>query len=835
MTNEATLVGEAPFPRLVVRVHGRVIQEITVRTEVTVGRAEDNDLTLTDPKVSRHHARVRREGSAFVVTDLDSANGTLVNDVRLTEPHTLQHGERIVVGDTELLYLEPGPLAEDTLVAPVAIPATSDALPGRVVPPPPSRAPSRDRGFTIGLVAGAIVLFLALAALTVYLLAFDGLEQLGLVGQATATAPVVAETATPTPPPATVGSAVTPVGSPPPTAALPATTATSGVTDEFDDLLTQAAALTRRSKFEEAMVVYDDLAQRAPEDARPEIGRAWVLILDDQAAQALDHAQRAVELDPTSSLAATVLARAYIETGDEARALDVAQDAVQLDAGSAQAHAVLAEAYMVNGQLQEAVDEADLALVQDINNADAHRIRGWLYQVADNDMGRAAGELQSAAGLEPELWIRRHELGVLLLEVEDYTTALMAFQDALGIRPKAVTYTAIGQAYYELGQYDQARASLQQALSVGAEDAHTHALLAATYANLGRCDDAETHYEQALDMDPADPVALEAQGICQGTRPSPTPSATTVAASTPAPAPTTATTPVPVRASPRPAALSGRIAFPVWSAETRQYDVYVAQAADGSGRTLVIEDMHQPAFSPDGNWLAVNGERPEHMNLFIVRPDGSGLHEITEHIEDGLPCWSPDGRGLVFSSTRHGDKQSRVYVIDEVPFAGGRAQGRPLNFGPDDVRGEFPAWTSDDRIVYKGCDLTVEPARCGLYIMTAAAGAHPTRQLTEIADDTAPAAYGSRIAFMSNREGNWELYIMNDDGSGVRRLTNNAANDGLPTWSPDGRTLAFVSDQGGPWAVWAISPDGSNRRKLFDVGGRGLASDWQHERISWGP
>jgi tetratricopeptide (TPR) repeat protein/pSer/pThr/pTyr-binding forkhead associated (FHA) protein len=834
MTNEPTLVGESPLPRLVVRVHGRVIQEITVRTEVTVGRAEDNDLTLTDPKVSRHHMRVSREGSAFVVTDLDSANGTLVNDVGLTEPHTLQHGERIVVGDTELLYQEPGRLSEETLVAPIAVPATSAAALGKAVPAPPSKTPIRDRGFTIGLVIGAVILFVALAALTVYLFAFDGLEQLGLVGRATATAVVMAETPAPTLPAATVGSAVTPVASPVAAATPLAATATSGVADEFDDLLTQAAALARRSKFEEAMVVYDDLAQRAPEDARPEIGRAWVLILDDQATQALDHAQRAVELDPTSSATAAVLARAYIEAGEEAQALAVAQEAVQLDAGSAEAHAVLAEAYMVNGQLQEAVDEADLALVQDINNADAHRIRGWLYHVVDNDMGRAAGELQSAAGLEPELWIRRHELGVLLLEVEDYTTALIAFQDALGIRPKAVTYTAIGQTYYELGQYDQARASLQQALAIGAEDAQTHALLAATYANLGRCDDAETHYEQALDLEPVNRVALEAQGICEGTRPSPTPSATTAAPSVPTPVPAAGTTPAPVSSPSRPAVLTGRIAFPVWDAQKGKYDTFVANA-DGSDRYLAVEEMHQPAFSPDGDWLAVNGERREHMNLFIVRPDGSGLHEITENIEDSLPCWSQDGKGLVFSSTRHGDKQSRVYIIDEVPFAGGRAQGRPLNFGPDDVRGEFPAWTSDDRIVYKGCNLTVEPAKCGLYIMTAAAGSHPTRQLTEIADDTAPATYGSRIAFMSNRDGNWELYIMNDDGSGVRRLTNDSANDGLPTWSPDGKTIAFVSDQGGPWAVWAISPDGSNRRKLFDIGGRGLAFDWQHEQISWGP
>ncbi|MEJ2733615.1 MAG: hypothetical protein P8189_08635 [Anaerolineae bacterium] len=84
---------------------------------------------------------------------------------------------------------------------------------------------------------------------------------------------------------------------------------------------------------------------------------------------------------------------------------------------------------------------------------------------------------------------------------------------------------------------------------------------------------------------------------------------------------------------------------------------------------------------------------------------------------------------------------------------------------------------------------------------------------------------------MSNRDGTWEIYVMGIDGTGVRRLTNNAANDGLPTWSPDGRTLAFVSNQGGPWAVWAMSPTGSNRRKLFNIGGERF--DWLHERISW--
>ncbi|MGD8399057.1 MAG: tetratricopeptide repeat protein, partial [Anaerolineae bacterium] len=600
---------------------------------------------------------------------------------------------------------------------------------------------------------------------------------------------------------------------------------------EADELLTQAEALTRRSKFEEAEAIYQELTGLLPDDPRPEIGWAWALILDDRAAEALPHAERALELDPENAGAATVAARTYAALDVVEQAVGVAEQAVELAPGSAGAHAVLAEAYMLDGDLDAAVDEADLALVQDINSAEAHRVRGWLYHVVDNDLGRAAGELQIAAGLQPELWLRRHDLGVLLLNAEDYVTAIMAFQDALGIRPKAITYTAIGEAYYRLGQYDQARASLRQAISAGADNAGTYALLALTYAHLNECEDAETYIEQAIALEPGHPWAEEAQELCESGQPVPTPTATSTSSSEATPVVIPAAS-AEAQPTPRPASLTGRIAFPAWNRQTSSYDTYI-ENVDGSGRQLVAPEMHQPALDPEGEWAAVNGERADQQNLFIVRSDGSGLQEITAFIEDGLPAWSPDGNALAFSSTRHGDKQSRIYVVDEVPFEGGRVEGRPLNFGPDDVRGEYPAWTSDNRIVYSGCDVTVEPASCGLYIMSAAPGTHPFEQLTDRQEDTAPAVYDEQIAFMSNREGNWEIYLIGLDGTGLQRLTNNAANDGLPTWSPDGRTIAFVSDQGGGWAVWAMSLDGSNRRKLFPIGNGGLVSDWQNERISW--
>jgi Tol biopolymer transport system component len=104
--------------------------------------------------------------------------------------------------------------------------------------------------------------------------------------------------------------------------------------------------------------------------------------------------------------------------------------------------------------------------------------------------------------------------------------------------------------------------------------------------------------------------------------------------------------------------------------------------------------------------------------------------------------------------------------------------------------------------------------------------------------DTAPVGFGDTVVFMSNREGNFELYSVPLNGGEARNLTNNSADDGLPTFSPDGRFIAFVSNRGGQWAVWAMRADGSNLKQLFTLDGNyatGGELDWIYERISWGP
>src|SRR5689334_689836 len=81
-----------------------------------IGRAENTQLPLDDPLVSRHHAAIDvREGVA-TLTDLESRNGVKVNGVRLTAPRALALGDKIAIGSAELVFGERSDAAAQTLV-----------------------------------------------------------------------------------------------------------------------------------------------------------------------------------------------------------------------------------------------------------------------------------------------------------------------------------------------------------------------------------------------------------------------------------------------------------------------------------------------------------------------------------------------------------------------------------------------------------------------------------------------------------------------------------------------------------------------------------------------
>jgi len=100
---------------------------------------------------------------------------------------------------------------------------------------------------------------------------------------------------------------------------------------------------------------------------------------------------------------------------------------------------------------------------------------------------------------------------------------------------------------------------------------------------------------------------------------------------------------------------------------------------------------------------------------------------------------------------------------------------------------------------------TAPHTRTAPALLTATPRSSPTPMLAEP---------GGCIVFDSDSSGNWDIYLMNSDGSGLTNLTRHPANDGDPVWSPDGRRIAFDSDRDGNWEVYVMNADGSEVTRL---------------------
>jgi Tol biopolymer transport system component len=73
---------------------------------------------------------------------------------------------------------------------------------------------------------------------------------------------------------------------------------------------------------------------------------------------------------------------------------------------------------------------------------------------------------------------------------------------------------------------------------------------------------------------------------------------------------------------------------------------------------------------------------------------------------------------------------------------------------------------------------------------------------------------GLKIVFISTHDGDPEIFVMNADGTGLRKLTDNTAVDAAPSWSPDGGKIVFTSDRSGSFELYSMNSDGSHQQMI---------------------
>jgi Tol biopolymer transport system component len=224
--------------------------------------------------------------------------------------------------------------------------------------------------------------------------------------------------------------------------------------------------------------------------------------------------------------------------------------------------------------------------------------------------------------------------------------------------------------------------------------------------------------------------------------------------------------------------LQGRIAF-----SSGTDDIYTINA-DGSGleRLTRGEDLEfDPTWSPDGQSIAYRHQSGDDAttDIYLMDADGSHRRNLTgsDRFGDWGPDWSPDGGEWIAWNTASGGFVFDLGLIR--PDGSGR---RVIKSG---VYVEYPAWSPD----------------------------------------------GSRIAFMSPEGSQYDIFVMNADGTDVRRLTESPADDGWPAWSPDGRQIVFSSVRDdclyseaddclttgdiGPWhTLYVMNADGTDQHRL---------------------
>jgi Tol biopolymer transport system component len=240
-----------------------------------------------------------------------------------------------------------------------------------------------------------------------------------------------------------------------------------------------------------------------------------------------------------------------------------------------------------------------------------------------------------------------------------------------------------------------------------------------------------------------------------------------------------------------------------------------------------------PVWSPDGTQILFPSLDESAAKIFVMNWDGSNLRRMTteKRTNEGSAVWSPDGEHIAFVFISLLSNKAAIYVTN-ADGSRPRALTQNRNLSSDFA----PVWSPDGKKILFASDLSAD----GLSrlrdteLFTMNPDGTDRKQLTNDATEEAVAAYspdGQSIVFTTTPPDYFPISIYRMDADGKRQTLiteQDVSRNTAPSWSPDGAHILFLSSRDGDVEFYQVDADGGDLRQLTD----NTTYDWLP---SWSP
>jgi TolB protein len=263
------------------------------------------------------------------------------------------------------------------------------------------------------------------------------------------------------------------------------------------------------------------------------------------------------------------------------------------------------------------------------------------------------------------------------------------------------------------------------------------------------------------------------------------------------------------------------------SGHRHEMTLIAMQPRNNGDRLMLNYGADQGAtYSPDGTRIAFMNNYDGDYEICVMNADGTGVKQLTKNSAvDAYPSWSPDGTQIAFTSNRDGDFD--IYVMN----ADGSDQ---TNITSDDPSSdEFPRWSPDGRFI------AIETDRYG---GVSAELITPDGKVQATIGSVAYATFfdswspdGKSLLVDSNSGGDFDIYRYDLYAGGPLQwslmqpkiVSDDSAVEGSAIWSPDGKQIAFSSNRDGDFEVYVMNADGGTQRQITHNNVDDIVMDWQ--------